>query len=120
LEANSQLAKKAFLWVHLGANFGAVDSNVRLQSSSDIHLGTLRTMLARHNIAVASEAKPGIEPGGEARNIFDGGGEYVSILGSNRLFHHPNDRFNINVDLPRLLSIRSALIECVQRWANYI
>ena len=117
LEINPQLEQDAYLWVHFGANFGATDSNIRLQSSSESHLQTMRSTLKKHNITVASEAKPGIRPGGEARNIFDGGGEYVSILGSNRLFHHPDDRFESNVDLPRLIRIRSAMVECVQRWA---
>ena len=120
LGTNPQLAREAYLWVHLGANFGATDSSIRLQSSSESHLSTMRSMLRKHNVSVASEAKPGIRPGGEARNIFDGGGEYVSILGSNRLFHHPDDRFNTNVDLPRLLRIRSALVECVQRWSTSV
>lgn len=117
LSTNPHLVTDAYLWVHFGANFAATDSNVRLQSSSEFHLLTMRSMLEKHNITVDSEARPGTRPGGEARNIFDGGGEYVSILGSNQLFHHPNDRFATNVDLPRLVRIRSALVGCVQRWA---
>lgn len=117
LETNPQLAREAHLWVHFGANFGATGSRIRLQSSSESHLHTMRAMLRKHNITVASEAKPGIRPGGEARNIFDGGGAYASILGSNRLFHHPDDRFDSNVDLPRLIRIRAAMVECVQHWA---
>ena len=120
LETNPQLAREAYLWVHFGANFGAIDSNVRLQSSSENHMSTMRSILGKHDVSVSSEAKPGTRPGGEARNIFDGGGEYASILGSNRLFHHPADRFDSNVDLPRLLRIRSALVECVQHWATSV
>lgn len=120
LETSPQLTKGAHLWVHFGANFGATDSNVRLQSSSENHLSTMRSILRKHNVSVSSEANPGFRPGGEARNIFDSGGEYASILGSNRLFHHPNDRFNTNVDLPRLLCIRSAMLECVQHWATSV
>ena len=117
LSTNPHLTTDAYLWVHFGANFAASGSNLRLQSSSEFHLRTMRSVLEKHNITVDSEAGPGTRPGGEARNIFDGGGEYVSILGSNQLFHHPNDRFATNVDLPRLIRIRSALVECVQRWA---
>ncbi|MXW52380.1 MAG: hypothetical protein F4Z66_00010 [Gammaproteobacteria bacterium] len=120
LDTNPQLTKCAHLWVHFGANFGATDSNVRLQSSSENHLSTMRSRLQKHNVSVSSETKPGFRPGGEARNIFDGGGEYVSILGSNKLFHHPDDRFSTNVDLPRLLRIRSAMLECVQHWATSV
>lgn len=117
LDADPSLVKRAFLWVHLGANFGANESDIRLQSSSSSQLHKLRTSLERHNVTVAGEVRPGTRPGGEARDIFDGGGNYISILGSNQLFHHPDDRFSTNLDLPRLIRIRSSLIECVQDWA---
>lgn len=120
LKSKPCLTKDAFLWVHFGANFGASESKIRIQSSLHSHLRTLRLRFEKHGITIASEVEPGIRPGGEARNIFDGRGEYVSILGSNRLFHHPDDRFATNVDLPRLLRIKSALIDCVQSWASSV
>jgi hypothetical protein len=33
----------------------------------------------------------GERPLGEARNIYDGQGRFISILGRNGLFHHPAD-----------------------------
>jgi len=41
----------------------------------------------------------GQRPLGEARNIYDGQGRYVSILGRNGLFHHPADQWPHAVDL---------------------
>lgn len=120
LEANSQLTRQASLWVHFGANFGATDSNLRLQSSSTSNLRLMRSVLKNQDIAADQEVQPGIRPDGEARNIFDGGGDYVSILGSNRLFHHPDDRFDNNVNFARLLRISSAMVECVHRWATSV
>jgi hypothetical protein len=37
-------------------------------------------------------------PGGEAEAVHRGGGRYVSIIGRNGLFHHPDDRGAAVVD----------------------
>lgn len=34
----------------------------------------------------------GTVPGGEAEVVHRGGGRYVSVIGSNALFHNPDDR----------------------------
>ena len=38
------------------------------------------------------------EPGGEARNIHEVGGRFVSFLGHHRYFHMPDDTFDNAVD----------------------
>ena len=55
-----------------------------------------------------------IRPGGEARNVYDAGGTYVSLLGSNRLFHHPDDRISNNVDLESAMRTRNAVVDLVK------
>ena len=49
-------------------------------------------------------------PFGEARAIFDGGGSYLSLLGGNGLFHHPDDRWPGSVDLDTLEKLVDAFV----------
>lgn len=113
LSENSTLATDAYLWLHFGANFAARNCLIRTQASQDQHLDDLEQALSRFDVKVAHSVKPGTRPGGEARNIFDAGGNYLSLLGSNSLFHHPHDRLETNIDLDRLLKIRAAMLEVV-------
>ena len=55
---------------------------------------------------------------GEARNIFDGGGEYISLLGSNPFFHHPNDRWPHSVDIAKLMKLNDIMLKMIGRLAN--
>ena len=59
----------------------------------------------------ANETPIGTRPYGEARNIFDGGGRFVSILGGNQLFHHPADRWPEAVDLQSTQRWVAALVQ---------
>ena len=120
LESDSSLIARSWLWVHFGANFAATECQIRLQCSADDKLAHLRSRLRERGIDIANVVGPRSRPGGEARDIFDAGGEYTSILGSNRLFHHPADRYESNVDLQRLLQIKRALVECVSLWASSV
>ena len=49
----------------------------------------------------------GERPLGETRNIYDGQGRNISILGANGLFHHPADQWPHAVDL-----------ELTTKWVN--
>ncbi|MEQ8859543.1 MAG: hypothetical protein RIC56_12920 [Pseudomonadales bacterium] len=113
LHANPDLVADAHAWVHLGANFAAAGGEVRYQASEP---GLMR--LGLDAIAAAGVAAPEItpvaqRPYGEARNVFDGGGRYVSLLGSNRLFHHPDDRWPAAVDLDRTLRLTDAMLDVI-------
>lgn len=118
LNEYDRLMCNASLWVHFGANFAAKGSRIRLQASDSAYLSRLSEQLEKRAIGIADIVQPGTRPGGEARNIFDGGGNYVSILGSNRLFHHPEDTFASNVDFERMAQIKDALVESVKLWAS--
>ena len=113
IKMNPKLIDHAHLWLHLGANFAAVDSKVRLQASCETLL-----KLGQKQFAYDSFTPIGQRPGGEARNIFDGCGAFFSILGSNSRFHHPSDRYPANVDTVKLLEIRDRFIEFADRMAN--
>lgn len=110
LNQNPDLARNAHAWVHLGANFASKDCQIRIQLSNE----DLRTRFVKHlsdfDVQIASEVNGDVRPGGEARNIYDAGGNYVSMLGSNRLFHHPDDRMANNVDFQTAVSTRNAIV----------
>ncbi len=118
LGRNVALVKGALAWIHLGANFAAaVRGSLRLQSS-DAELRQLAlSALQRAGAAPDGETPPGARPGGEARNIHDGAGRYVSLIGGNGLFHHPDDRWPHAVDLQKTARIAGALAELAVRLA---
>ena len=100
LHGNPQLINDAHLWIHLGANFAAKHgSQVRLQYSDDDARASLAPFLASNILSPATVTPMGQRPLGEARNVYDGKGRYISILGANGLFHHPADRWPDAVDL---------------------
>ena len=110
LANHRDLIAGASMWIHLGANFAArYHPGVRLQYSDEAAKSLFASELAARKLAPATETKPGSRPYGEARNIFDGGGRYISILGRNGLFHHPDDVWPDAVDLPTTVQWVGAL-----------
>ncbi len=100
LAARHGIIKDAAAWLHLGASIGARYPNARL-GGSDEYLHTLATGAVRDagvdesTLDVFDVGNPG---GGEARNIAEGGGRYVTFLGGHRYFHSPQDTVDIAVD----------------------
>ena len=112
LREHPQLAG-AHAWLHLGANFAAKGSRVRLQSS-DVALRSLaHGAMAQAGVPPADETAPGKRPGGEARNIYDMNGSYVSLLGTNAWFHHPDDRWPGTIDVDATVRLTGAMIAVV-------
>ncbi len=112
LHEHRGLLTGARAWIHLGANFAAaVSPSVQFQAS-DPELETLG-LEAMKNAGVPPDLRTPIEsrPRGEAGNIFDGGGRYVSLLGANGLFHHPDDRWPEAVDLDKTVRLIHAFTE---------
>jgi hypothetical protein len=102
-------------WIHLGANIGAAilpataaaasDANPErrhatpvmgagntIQASDDEWEAVLSRALTSENLGIARRNPRGTVPGGEAETVHRGGGRYVSVIGSNALFHNPADR----------------------------
>lgn len=101
LDNNPTLIEDALIWLHLGANFAAkFGSQVRLQYSDDDAVKSLDPWLKQNGLTPSAITPIGQRPLGEARNVYDGQGRFVSILGGNGLFHHPADRWPEAVDLP--------------------
>lgn len=110
LSQNPGLARDAHAWIHLGANFASNGSQIRMQYSNELLRSKFVECLTINEVEIASEVGGNIRPGGEARNIYDAGGTYVSLLGSNSLFHHPDDRMSNNVDLLAAERTRNAVV----------
>lgn len=108
----------AYAWVHLGANFAARDSGLRFQASDQRLLDAGLAALGVQGLVPADVTPIGTRPLGEARNVFDGGGRYVSLLGTNRWFHHPDDRLAESVDLARTVELTAAMLELIEELAN--
>jgi hypothetical protein len=80
-------------WIHFGANIGAVDGELSLQSASDDLRQLAGAELARAGQAPGAVAPKTFVPSGETRDIHRAGGRYVTLVGSNPLFHLPQDRW---------------------------
>ena len=88
------------MWFHLGANFAAKHGHgVRLQYSDHETRALVTEELDALKLKPTVETPVGQRPWGEARNIYDGKGRYISILGGNALFHHPDDKWPDAVNL---------------------
>jgi hypothetical protein len=62
-------------------------------------------------MVAGARAGPGGRPrrDGEARNIHDAGGRYVSLVAGNRWFHHPDDRWPHTIDLDKAERVVAAV-----------
>lgn len=116
LRTREDLIKDAVAWIHLGANFGAaVRASSNLQLSDD-EMQTLALAAMADAGKAPDRIRPvGSRPFGEARNIHDGGGRYISLLGRNGLFHHPYDRWPAAVDLDAVDKFASAFVHIATR-----
>ena len=111
LEEHRDLVAGARLWFHLGANFVAAEGgNVRLQASSQELLDRAVAAMAQTGTAPGVVTPLGDRPFGEAREIHDGGGSYLSLLGSNGQFHSPADRWPDSVDMALAEKITDAFV----------
>jgi hypothetical protein len=102
LRSHEALIKGAHMWIHLGANFAAaISPGIGVQSSDEQARKLMFGVLSEQGLEPDAEVEPGQRPLGEARNIYDGDGRYISVLGRNGLFHHPSDTWPDPVDLKK-------------------
>jgi hypothetical protein len=80
-------------WVRFGANIGAAGGELSLQSASDDLRQLTEAELARAGQVPGVVAPKTVVPSGETRDIHRAGGRYVTLVGSNPLFHLPQDRW---------------------------
>jgi hypothetical protein len=93
------LVPAAKAWIHLGANIGAAQGpGNHLQASDDDMAAMLADAMTQAGLCIDRRHPIGTMPRGEAANVHDGG-RYISIIGSNDLFHNMSDRGPDAVDL---------------------
>ena len=118
LENNSSLVRGAHAWVHLGANFAAKKGQVLWQASTQNYMDLGLLELRNENLKGIQSWPVSSRPLGEARNIFDGNGEYISLLGSNPLFHHPDDKWPESIDMDKLVKLNNMMLKMISSMAN--
>jgi hypothetical protein len=95
------------LWVHYGANIGATEGALSLVSP-DAGLRELAASELRRAGQEHALAPPDFVPSGETRDIHRAGGRYLTLVGSNKLFHLPQDRWPDAVDVAAIARIAAA------------
>ena len=96
------------LWVHYGANIGAMGGALSVQSADAPLREAMRRALTAGGQPPDTMAPPEQVPNGETRDIHRAGGRYVTLVGSNPLFHLPGDRWPHAVDVPAIERIAAA------------
>jgi len=95
-------------WVHYGANLGAAGGVLSLASNTD----ALRRLSLGELTAVGQppdDMPPADQqPFGETRDIHRAGGAYLTLVGSNRWFRLPQDRWPAAIDLAAVARIAAA------------
>ena len=94
-------------WVHYGANIGAAGGALSLVSPDDELRDLATAELARAGQPHALAPKT-LMPSGETRDIHEKGGRYLTLVGTNPLFHLPQDRWPEAVDLDAVTRIAAA------------
>jgi hypothetical protein len=93
VDTRSGIVKNSVGWMHFGANIGAaVDPGNTVQASDDEFEARLTREMTLAGLSIDRRVLRGTIPGGEAEVVHRGGGHYVSVIGSNALFHNPEDR----------------------------
>lgn len=90
------------IWVHYGANIGAVGGGLSIMSADPDLRVRMRDSLIAAGQGADEMADPAVVPSGETRDIHRAGGRYVTLVGTNPWFHLPSDRFPGTVDVPRI------------------
>jgi len=95
-------------WIHFGANIGARDGELSLQSANDELRQLTEAELIRAGQAPDVVAPKTLVPSGETRDIHRTGGRYLTLVGSNPLFHLPEDRWPHAVNTDAVTGIAAA------------
>jgi hypothetical protein len=96
------------VWVHYGANIGAAGGSLSVMSADGALRDGMQGALARPGVPPPVMAPTSMVPSGETRDIHRAGGRYVTLVGTNPLFHLPQDRWPHDVDVPMIERIAAA------------
>jgi hypothetical protein len=104
-------------WVHYGANIGAAGGTLSLVAPDDdvreLAVADLTRAGQPHTLAPKT-----LVPSGETRDIHRAGGRYLTLVGTNPLFHLPQDRWPDAVDVDAVTRIAAAAARIVQTLAR--
>jgi hypothetical protein len=105
-------------WVHYGANLGATGSWLSLVSNTDEFWALGLAALTRAGQPPDDIPPPTLAPSGETRDIHRAGGRYLTLVGTNPLFHLPQDRWPHAVDVPAIARIAEAAAQITRMLAG--
>ena len=112
------VAEGGAVWVHYGANIGAVGGELSIQSTDDDLRAAAAAELARAGQRVDHIAPKTLVPTGETRDIHHAGGRYLTLVGSNPLFHLPQDRWPHAVDAGMVARVAAAASRLVLEYTS--
>jgi hypothetical protein len=101
------------VWVHYGANIGALGGELSVQSASPDLAVQIAAELTRAGRKPDRIASPSLVPAGETRDIHRASGRYVTLVGTNPLFHLPQDRWPHAVDGAAVAQIAAGAAQMV-------
>ena len=111
-----ELILHAHVWIHFGANIGAIGALNRLQALDDELETIAADAMTKAEITINDKARRGLAPFGEAGNIHRGGGRYISLLcPGNPVFHHSADRWPAAVDAASVARYAAAFADVALR-----
>jgi len=112
LRGRAGIEKRAYAWLHLGANIGSSTGPTTIEALDPALLeqGRARFEAAGARFEVI-EAR-----GGEAQNIARAGGRYLSVRGRNQYFHSPNDLFDLACDAEQVAAAGRACLSIIAAW----
>ncbi|HKH68837.1 MAG TPA: hypothetical protein VKA75_15825, partial [Reyranella sp.] len=104
-------------WLHYGANIGAAGGELSVVSPHDDLRDICGAELRRAGQPHEMTEKDKV-PNGETRDIQRAGGHCAVLVGTNKLFHLPQDRWPEAVDLAAVTRIAAAAARIVVRLAH--
>jgi hypothetical protein len=115
-----ELPVEGHMWIHLGANLGAAAPRRMAVRSSTV--GVAEGLAAELTRALAGSVDVYSNPPGpvmgEAANIADRGGRFVSLVGANDRFHRISDRWPDAVNIDDVAGIARVVAAYVAAIAN--
>ena len=100
-------------WIHYGANIGAAQGELHLLSNADDLRTLFQAELTRSEYPANRLGEKTFVPNGETRDMHRAGGHYLTVMGTNRLFHLPQDRFPESVEVESIARIAAGTAAAV-------
>jgi hypothetical protein len=118
--AEPELASESAVVIHLGANLGCAEApRLVVRSNVDGLADRMEAALvAAGHPRGPIDAVTGGKANGEAHEIEQRGGRYLSLIGDNPWFHAPEDRWPDSIDLKRATAIAEGVAAMARELAE--